>query len=145
MKARTAGKGPSARQNATSAERDAGELFASIVRTFANDRAISQSRMFGSPGLKIGGKVFAMLVKGRLVVKLPKERVESLVASRKGEYFDPGHGRLMKEWVAMKASGKNWLDLAKEAREFVAAGQLKLRRCRHGSSIPRIKRDHRED
>jgi TfoX/Sxy family transcriptional regulator of competence genes len=57
--------------------------------------------MFGSPVLKVGGKVFAMLVKGRLVVKLPKERVERLVASGTGKPFDPGHGRPSKEWVAV--------------------------------------------
>lgn len=79
--------------------------------------------MFGSPGLKIGGKVFAMLVKGKLVVKLPKDRVEALVISGEGEYFDPGHGRLMKEWAAIKsASKKEWLSLAEAARDFVASG-----------------------
>lgn len=123
MKGRTAGKRPSARQNVTSAGKHAGELFESVVKTFSNDRAISQSRMFGSPGLKVGGKVFAMLVKEKLVVKLPKDRVESLVQSGKGEYFDPGHGRVMKEWVAVEPSAGNWLELAKEAREFVGGGR----------------------
>ncbi len=120
MKGRTAGKSPSARQNVTSSEKRAGELFESVVKTFSNDRGISQSRMFGSPGLKVGGKVFAMLVKGKLVVKLSKERVESLVGSGMGAYFDPGHGRLMKEWVALEMPGRNWLDLAREAKDFVA-------------------------
>jgi TfoX/Sxy family transcriptional regulator of competence genes len=36
--------------------------------------------MFGSPGLKVSGKVFSMLVKGRLVVKLPRQRVEAIIA-----------------------------------------------------------------
>lgn len=35
--------------------------------------------MFGSSGLKVESKVFAMLVKGELVVKLPKHRVDQLV------------------------------------------------------------------
>ncbi len=125
MKGRTAGKRPSARPNVTSAEKHAGELFESVAKAFSNDRAISQSRMFGSPGLKVGGKVFAMLVKGKLVVKLPKERVENLVGSGEGKYFDPGHGRLMKEWVSIEPSGGNWLDLASEARGFVAPGRSK--------------------
>lgn len=79
--------------------------------------------MFGSMGLKVGGKVFAMLVKGRLVVKLPKERVEALVASGGGEYFDPGHGRIMKEWVAVEPGNGDWQSLAREAKHFVARGQ----------------------
>lgn len=78
--------------------------------------------MFGSPGLKVRGKVFAMLVKGKLVVKLSRARVDGLVASGTGEYFDPGHGRLMKEWVAIGlAAKKEWTALAREARDFVSS------------------------
>jgi hypothetical protein len=47
--------------------------------------------------LSVNGKIFAMLVKGKLVVKLPKQGVDELVAARAGTYFDPGHGRLMKQ------------------------------------------------
>ena len=57
--------------------------------------------MFGSEGLKIGGKVFAMLVKGQLVVKLPALQVQGIVNSNAGKLFDPGHGRLMKEWCRL--------------------------------------------
>lgn len=96
--------------------------FAPLVAALERDPGVTQSRMFGSPGLKVRGKVFAMLVQGRLVVKLPRERVDELVASGKGEYFDPGHGRLMKEWVACApATGARWLELAREALTFVAS------------------------
>lgn len=95
-------------------------LFASIIDAFTADRNVTVGKMFGSIGLKVSGKVFAMVVKGKLVVKLPKERVDTLVASGKGEFFDPGHGRLMKEWVAVGSGGKgSWLALAKEAKHFV--------------------------
>jgi len=30
-----------------------------------------------------------------------KDRVDELVSGGNGEYFDPGHGRLMKEWVTI--------------------------------------------
>jgi len=44
------------------------------------------------------GKIFAMLGRGSsLVVKLPRERVDELARAGKGQHFDPGHGRLMKE------------------------------------------------
>ena len=68
-------------------------------------------------------KRFAMLVRGRLVVKLPKARVDALVASGDRERFDPRHdGRLMKEWIILEpTTTEKWLPLAQEAREFVAA------------------------
>ena len=81
----------------------------------------SPRRTFGSTGLKVNGKLFAMSVKGALVVKLPKDRVDALVASGVGTHFDPGHGRLMKEWVAVQGSEDHWVNLAREAREFVSA------------------------
>ncbi len=64
-----------------------------------------------------------MLVQGKLVVKLPKPRVDALIASGDGERFDPRHdGRLMKEWVSVEpTSEEEWLPLAKEAMEFVAS------------------------
>ncbi len=78
---------------------------------------------FGSSGLKIHNKIFAMLVKDKLVVKLPKLRVDGLIASGYGERFDPRHdGRLMKEWIALEPTfQEEWLPLAKEAMEFVAS------------------------
>ena len=99
------------------------KLFNSIVEQFLAQSGISKSKMFGSEGLKVGGKVFAMLFKGKLVVKLPRERAEALIASGRGESFDPGHGRLMKEWVAVEPHTKGeWLKLIEEARNFVASG-----------------------
>jgi hypothetical protein len=52
--------------------------------------------------LKINGKIFAMVTHGRLVVKLPSPRFAALVSERLGEPFDPGHGRLMKEWISLQ-------------------------------------------
>ena len=77
---------------------------------------------FGSSALQIRGKIFAMLVKGRLVVKLPRQRVDALVASGDGERFDPGHGRLMKEWFSLAPTSEaGWLPLATEAMELVGS------------------------
>lgn len=95
--------------------------FASMLDALLREPAVTQSRMFGSAGLKVGGKVFVMLVKGKLVAKLPKERVDELVSSGAGEYFDPGPGKLMKEWVALgPKSEARWLQFAREAKHFVA-------------------------
>lgn len=78
---------------------------------------------FGSSGLYTGGKLFAFLSYGkRLVVKLPGERVDELVADGEGTRFDPrGKGRALREWfVLAPRSRKKWLFLVEEARDFVA-------------------------
>ena len=93
-----------------------------VVAAFATDRQVSQGngKGFGSGALKVNGKIFAMKSsKGKFVVKLPKERVDELVASGQGERFDPSHGRLMKEWIAVGDRKADWVELAREAYEFV--------------------------
>jgi hypothetical protein len=114
------------RPKKTTPSREAIEVdprFAPVVAAFARDRRVSQKRMFSSPNvLNVSGKIFAMLVKDKIVVKLPRQRVDELVGARKGGYFDPGHGRLMKEWVAVGAGRVNWVDLATEAYRFVKGG-----------------------
>ena len=77
---------------------------------------------FGSQALKVKNKIFAMLSsRNEFVVKLPRQRVDDLVESGAGRRFDPGHGRLMKEWLVVEASPKRWLTLALEALEFVGS------------------------
>ncbi len=99
---------------------NAEERFAEIAAGYAADGAVTSGRMFGSPGLKVKGKVFALLVKEELVVKLPKDRVDALVAGGLGANFDPGHGRLMKEWLAVPATFQDdWPGLASEAYHFL--------------------------
>jgi TfoX/Sxy family transcriptional regulator of competence genes len=98
---------------------DVDPKFAPVVNAFAKDRQVGYGKMFASMGLKVNGKIFAMLVKGKFVTKLPQARVDELVRQGSGSYFDPGHGRLMKEWVALSSAEESWVDLAREARCFV--------------------------
>jgi hypothetical protein len=76
---------------------------------------------FGSRGqLKIAGRIFAMLVRGELVLKLPRQRVDELVAAGHGRCFDAGKGRPMREWFVLSPTSRRpWLPLAQEAFEFV--------------------------
>jgi hypothetical protein len=98
--------------------------FAPVVAAFARDRDVGLGRMFSSKSvLNVKGKIFAMFVRGKFVAKLPKARVSELVDSGAGDFFDPGHGRLMKEWVAIADDSLPWVELAREARAFVAAGK----------------------
>lgn len=83
---------------------------------------VSGGTGFGrSAGLRINGKVFAMLVDGDLVVKLPKDRVDALVARGGARRF--GHGaRVMKEWATLPSStSRRWKALVAEAKSFVGA------------------------
>ena len=73
-------------------------------------------RGFGSTSLKTGGRMFAMLAHDRLVVKLPAKRVEELVAGGMGRRFDPGHGKLQREWLDVDGDDlETWVALATEA------------------------------
>lgn len=80
-------------------------------------------RGFGSSGqLKADGRIFAMLVDGTLVLKLPGMRVDTLVAEGAGKRFDAGKGRPMGEWfVLAPGSSRRWLPLAEEALRFALA------------------------
>jgi hypothetical protein len=94
---------------------------AAVVAEYEANRAAPGVRKFGSNGLKANGKLFALFTQETLVVKLPKDRVAALVASGQGKQFDPGHGRLMKEWLTVVSPRLSWLALAKEAHAFVSA------------------------
>jgi hypothetical protein len=97
--------------------------FTLVVNAFADDRQVSPpgtGKGFGSGALKVNGKIFAMISsKGEFVVKLSEERVNELVAASKGSRFDPGRGRVMKEWLVVTADPALWIPLAKEARKLL--------------------------
>jgi hypothetical protein len=100
--------------------------FARVVKAFAGDRRVSfgGGKGFGSGALRANGKIFAMMSsKGKFVVKLPKDRVDELLASGQGERFEPRRGRVMREWLVVESEESNWAGLAKEACEFVSAGR----------------------
>ena len=78
---------------------------------------------FGRSALRYRGKIFAMFVRGALVVKLPADRVAILVAAGHGAHFDANKGTPMREWFATSPdadpdSATNWSDLAAEALAF---------------------------
>ena len=85
-------------------------------------RAPGGGQKFGSSALKINNKIFAMLSGGRLVVKLPHDRVRALIATGDGEPFDAGRGKPMREWLAVDLDRySRWEVLSREALAFVGA------------------------
>jgi hypothetical protein len=78
-------------------------------------------RGFGGNALKVDGRIFAMVSGGTLVVKLPRSRVDVLVEDGTGTRFEPGTGRVMREWLALAAAADDarWSALAREALAFV--------------------------
>jgi hypothetical protein len=75
---------------------------------------------FGRSALRVDGRIFAMLVRGTLVVKLPKTRVTELVDAGRGTHFDANKGTPMKEWLSLDPDdGGDWPALVREALAYV--------------------------
>ena len=113
-------RAPTILASASSSPTRADPKLAPVVAAYEKD-ATKPGRTFGKNGLKTkAGKLFALFTQETLVVKLPNERVDALVEEGIGKPFDPGHGRLMKEWLTVTSAKPSWSELAKEAFEFVS-------------------------
>lgn len=74
---------------------------------------------FGRSALRWEGKIFAMFVRGELVLKLPEGRVDELIGQGEGVRFDANKGTPMREWISLDTSSSQpWLPLAREALAF---------------------------
>jgi hypothetical protein len=100
---------------------DATTAFERIAERYLPLPGVTEGTGFGgNAGLRAGGKIFAMLVGGALVVKLPRERVDALVGAGTAERFSPGTGRVMKEWASVDVDDLGaWDSLVAEAFDFV--------------------------
>jgi hypothetical protein len=77
---------------------------------------------FGRSAVRFQKKIFVMLVRGRLVLKLPAGRVDALIAAGEGVRFDANKGTPMKEWFSLDPESElAWLPLAREALDFARA------------------------
>jgi hypothetical protein len=98
------------------------DRFADLVDEMVGEPGVTPPRGgggFGRSALRFENKIFAMFVRGRLVLKLPKDRVDALVAGGDGVRFDANKGTPMKEWFSLDpASDRAWPPLAREALDF---------------------------
>ncbi len=63
---------------------------------------VKVGKMFGYPAYKINGKVFAFVGGGGVSIKLPAERVGTLIETEAAMGpFEPASGRVWKEWVSI--------------------------------------------
>ena len=100
--------------------------FARVTAALSNARDVSVGgeKGFGSGALKVRGKIFALLdCQNQVVLKLPKSRVDELVASGAGSRFEPRPGKPMKEWLVLGNEDQPVMELAKEACAFVRSAR----------------------
>jgi hypothetical protein len=94
--------------------------FEALAARYAGEPGIDRGTGFGSaPGLRAGGRIFAMLPHGELVVKLPAERCAAMVAAGDGRLFQVGR-RTMREWLVVEGVElERWTTLADDALAYV--------------------------
>lgn len=89
-----------------------------VERLLAEDPRISLKRAFSSPGLRLDDTIFAMEVRGELVVKLAAGRCEELASDGAARPFTSG-GRELREWVVIGPEREfEWDALADEALAY---------------------------
>lgn len=92
--------------------------YVSVKAHFQDVAGVTVNAGRGAQGLKVGKKMFAMFSKGDLLLKLPPDRVEALIAAGRGLPYDPGTGKVMKNYLLVPAAKKrSWIKLCEEAAD----------------------------
>lgn len=95
--------------------------FRAVVDALKGEAGVTVGKGWGGDNvvLKLSGKICVMLVRGELVLKLPRTRVDALLEEGVGKRFDPRHdGRQLKEWLVVSAEMADWVALAREPHQF---------------------------
>ena len=105
-------------------DRSAGlfEEASAVARAHAG---VAASTMMGLPCLRVRGAFFAARDhrSGDLIVKLPRHRVQQLVATGAGTPFAPA-GKVFREWVVIEDRDRaQWAKLIDEAHGFAQREQ----------------------
>ena len=94
------------------------DVYTDVKAHFADDPEVEVLKGRGAQGIKRGGKLFVMFMKGDLIVKLPEQRVNEIIDIGDGEPFDPGTGKPMKNRVLIPAKKSDkWIKYSTEAKK----------------------------
>ena len=106
----------------------AAELFGDIAADYLGRPGVAYGRIWHNDGLKVNDKIFAMVVRDQLVVKVPAAQAAELVAAGSGAPFEPRPGRAMREWVSVAAiDPQRWRQLVADAFDYGTALTAKQR------------------
>jgi hypothetical protein len=117
------GASPSERSDGDRSD-EARDLYDELTDDLHYEPAIGRATMMGYPCVRLAGKFLASYddKAGRLVVKLPRERVTELFEDGDGDPFAPA-GRIFREWVSIPTTDRElWQTLLAEAVEFARQG-----------------------
>lgn len=113
-----AAKGPSPSEQ--SGGDHARDLYDELTDDLLYDPAIGRATMMGYPCVRLAGRFLASYddKAGRLIVKLPRERVAEIVENGDGDSFAPA-GKVFREWVSIPTVDRElWQKLLAEAVDF---------------------------
>ena len=100
-------------------------MFWDLIEEFmAADPRVSEGTIMGGRCARVDGEFLALagFKEAGLVVKLPRERVDELIASGEAQPFAPA-GRVFREWASVPARDESrWRELLAEGIAFVAPG-----------------------
>ena len=101
---------------------DPHELFDELAAEYLGRPGIFHGRIWHHEGLKVNDKVFAMIVRDELVVKIPAAGAARLVATGDAVAFEPRPGRPAKEWVVVgPAHVERWRGLIADGFDYGVA------------------------
>ena len=103
-------------------ERRYAQLIATLSSRPGVSTALVRNKGLGPTALCLAGEIFAVLSsQAQLIVRLPRYRVDLLVAVGHGARFELFRGQRLSEWfVAGLGMEWDWLQLAEEALSFAA-------------------------
>jgi hypothetical protein len=108
---------------------DAETAFAALAESYSQEPDVEFGTGFGSaPGLRVNGKIFAMLQHGELAVKLPADRCAAMVIAGDARPLTVRQ-RTMREWVVVEGVDEDvWAALAADALAYVRKGTGRAKR-----------------
>ena len=105
---------------------DTGDLFWQLAEQLRlQDPRVIEGTIMGGRCLRVGTEFLGLVdhKSSGLVVKLPAERVQELIARGEGQPFAPA-GRVFKEWLSVPAPDPDrWRSLLEEGIAFVSSSQ----------------------